>query len=392
MGVDVYTRQTPSISLDRFSHLLGMIYDAAVDTAKWVRCFEEVCGAFGANYVSLIVRPSATTEETGLILSGSDDRHLAQTHNPHLALSPFSALPLDKLFTIGDMLSEAEWRASTYYQTWCAPHGVFHVMAIDFAAADHAVYGFRVTRPESAPPFSNEDRALCERLVPHLQRALNLYQSTHQDRRITSLYSQAMVQLMVGVIVLDENGHVLECNPIAKAMLSTGDGLKISGRQVTASYANDNRKLQRMVSEALRAPSKVGMIEALAVSRPSGKASWGVVVRLLATDEWTEGKHRPTVAIFVRDPEGASHPPVRLAQQLFELTPAETALAIQLTNGLSLDEAAEALNIRRNTARAQLRSIFSKTGVRRQTELVRIFLNSVMLLGTRAVPEIEPDR
>jgi hypothetical protein len=44
-------------------------------------------------------------------------------------------------------------------------------------------------------------------------------------------------------------------------------------------------------------------------------------------------------------------------------------------------DAAEALNIRRNTARAHLRSIFSKTGVRRQTELVRIFLNSVVMLG-----------
>ena len=48
----------------------------------------------------------------------------------------------------------------------------------------------------------------------------------------------------------------------------------------------------------------------------------------------------------------------------------------------ALEEAAEALNIRRNTARAHLRSIFSKTGVRRQTELVRLFLNSVVLLGT----------
>jgi DNA-binding CsgD family transcriptional regulator len=76
-------------------------------------------------------------------------------------------------------------------------------------------------------------------------------------------------------------------------------------------------------------------------------------------------------------------PTLKLAQQLFQLTPAETSLAIQLANGLSLEEAAEALNIRRNTARAHLRSIFSKTGVRRQTELVRIFLNSVAWLGNK---------
>ena len=54
---------------------------------------------------------------------------------------------------------------------------------------------------------------------------------------------------------------------------------------------------------------------------------------------------------------------------------------MELANGLSLEEAAEVLNIRRNTARAHLRSIFSKTGVRRQTELVRIMLNSVVALG-----------
>ncbi|MNE33064.1 hypothetical protein D3C80_1267090 [compost metagenome] len=48
---------------------------------------------------------------------------------------------------------------------------------------------------------------------------------------------------------------------------------------------------------------------------------------------------------------------------------------------MSLEEASERLNIRRNTARAHLRSIFSKTGVRRQTELVRIMLNSVVALG-----------
>ena len=94
-----------------------------------------------------------------------------------------------------------------------------------------------------------------------------------------------------------------------------------------------------------------------------------------------EGKQRPSVAVFVRNAEGKVDPPVRLAQQLFQLTPAETALAIQMANGLSLEEAAELLGIRRNTARAHLRSIFSKTGVRRQTELVRLFLNSVAWLS-----------
>ena len=193
-----------------------------------------------------------------------------------------------------------------------------------------------------------------------------------------------MAQLMVGAIVLDDHGKVIECNAVASEILGLRDGLRLLGDQLEATYPNDNRKLQQLVRNALRRshPERVEPTTAMSVNRPSGQLSWGLVVQAVSPDEWTEGKHRPSVAIFVRDTEGKAHPPTRLAQELFQLTPAETALAIQLANGLSLEEAAEALNIRRNTARAHLRSIFSKTGVRRQTELVRLFLNSVAWLGT----------
>jgi DNA-binding CsgD family transcriptional regulator len=67
-------------------------------------------------------------------------------------------------------------------------------------------------------------------------------------------------------------------------------------------------------------------------------------------------------------------------RRLFDLTPAEGELALLLSSGQTLDEAAESLGIRKNTARAHLRSIFSKTGVSRQTELIHVLLNSIMNL------------
>jgi DNA-binding CsgD family transcriptional regulator len=53
------------------------------------------------------------------------------------------------------------------------------------------------------------------------------------------------------------------------------------------------------------------------------------------------------------------------------------SLAMLLTNGLTLDEAAAELSVSRNTARAHLRAVFAKTGVTRQSGLVRLILNSV---------------
>ncbi|MCY1345494.1 hypothetical protein D9M69_315560 [compost metagenome] len=85
--------------------------------------------------------------------------------------------------------------------------------------------------------------------------------------------------------------------------------------------------------------------------------------------------------VFIRDPERRSQASHDVVRQLFDFTPAETQLALQLANGLTLDEAADELGISKNTARAHLRAIFSKTGVTRQATLVRMLLSSVISLG-----------
>lgn len=375
------SRAAAAASLDAFSSLVGGIYDAAIDPARWSASLEALCREMRANYVSLIVRPGGS-DDLGLIVSAASERRELAVHNRYIGMSPFSGLQPDRLVTIADILTEADWRSSQYYRDWCQPHDVFHVMACDIATAG-GIYGLRLTRPEGDPAFDADDRTRCARLLPHLRRALDLHQALRHDQRVHSLYSQAMAHLMVGAIVLDEHRKVIECNPMAASIVKMADGLRLVGDELEATYRTDNTKLQRLIRDALAsAPgAKASLVEAMSVSRPSGKVGWGVVVQAISPDAWTEGKHRPSVAVFVRDTEGKADPPARLAQQLFQLTPAETALAIQLANGLSLEEAAEALNIRRNTARAHLRSIFSKTGVRRQTELVRIFLNSVALLG-----------
>ncbi|WP_333841777.1 helix-turn-helix transcriptional regulator [Limnohabitans sp.] len=369
-------------SQEFLSQILGTVYDAALDEAAWVHCLDTIRSGFSANYASLIVR-AETSEDVGLIVSAGDDQPNLDPGNPYIAMSPFAGMMPDHIVTLGDVISERNWRNSDYYLSYCKPQNVFHVMAADILTRNGGIYGLRITRPETAEGFSKVEIDFCQLLIPHIKRALNLHLSINEDRKVSSLYSQAMSQLMVGVVILGQDLQVIECNPAATALLEMKDGLRLVGQHLEADYPNDNRKLQSLLLEAMdkTVGSKASLNQAMSVSRSSGRLAWGLIVQSIASDQWTEGKQRPCVAIFLRDTEGRVDPPVRLAQQLFQLTPAETALAIQLANGLSLEEASEALNIRRNTARAHLRSIFSKTGVRRQTELVRIFLNSVAWLS-----------
>lgn len=367
-------------SVDEFSELIGSFYDAALDARQWMASLEKLRELFRANFVSLILRP-AMPDDIGLrVVAGGPP---ADWGNPHYTMSPMFQLEENRVMTVQDVMSEAEWRQTPYYQHWCAPFHVFHMLGVDIRTPDAALFRLRICRPEESEAFSAADRELCEQILPHLRRALFFHTRLEHSESLRALYAQAMGRLSVASIVLDENGHILQLNSEAEDLLKSGDGLKNVGGRLEACYASDNRELQRVIRNtfAVQPKAQLRIPDALSVTRPSGKVSLGVVVQPIPALEWSEGRGRPAAMVFVRDAEGRTRAVRGVAKQLFNLTHAETALAIELANGLSLDEASESLGVRRNTARAHLRSIFSKTGVRRQTDLVRIVLNSVAPLG-----------
>ncbi len=376
------------LDVEQFDSLLSSLYEASMDNAYWDDALEQLRALFSANYVTLILKmpDSQDEDDLGLMVSVGDMQdsgkvvYFPYRHN----LTPFVNQAPDKVFTEEDLMTPEEWHDSPYRIHWCACNDVYHVMAVDISTQDSGTLRFRLTRPESAEPFSEDDKALCQFLLPHIRRSLNVRNLLDRSQTLGSLYSKAISRLSIATVLIDENGQILEENVFAKEILESGDGLKIVGGRLEASYPSDNRELRRLIKDAFankRGEGEHTLPEAMSVTRPSGEVSLGVVVESIPSTAWAEGKGQPAAVVYIRDAVGKSQASNEVAKKLFGLTPAETALSVQLANGLSLEEAAEALNIRRNTARAHLRAIFSKTGVRRQTELVRIFLNSVAALG-----------
>ena len=371
------------VSVEKFSQLIGALYDASLDPQHWQRALGIMRELFAANYVTLILRPP-DVDGFGLMVVASAEA--VDYYNADYSASPFTGLPPDRVVTVDEVLGFAEWRRHPYYLNWCASYNVFHVMATDIRTADQAVYPFRITRPEEAEAFSPNDRQLCQQLSPHLRRALFFSTQLDRSESLRALFSQALSRLAVATIVLDRAGRILQMNVEAEQLLSLSDGLKVAGGRLEANYAADNRILLAAIRKAVSRidQNRPEINDVLSVSRPSGKVSLGIVVQRVPVLDWSGSDEQQAAIVFVRDAESKTQASSAMIQHLFNLTPAETALAIELANGSSLEEAAKILSIRRNTARAHLRAIFSKTGVRRQTELVRIVLNSVVALGQKS--------
>ncbi|VVP69608.1 hypothetical protein PS910_00609 [Pseudomonas fluorescens] len=380
------------LDLAGYDRLVGDIYDGALDPKPMARTLANLREAFHANYVTLILRVPDQPDMGVMIVAGDIEGEGEVIYMAYPQTNtPFANQPLDRVFTVDDIMTSTEWEHSAYFKMYCGPQGVYHVMGSDISTPDGGKLRFRITRPKSSPGFSSNERALCAMFLPHLRRALNIHNLLDRSESLSELYAQAISRLSVATLVLDESGSVLRINPVAQGILATGDGLKLVGGRLEATYPSDNRELQRLIRGAF-GQDTLKTAEAMSVTRPSGQVNLGLVVEPIPSMDWADEKGKPAALVYIRDAASKSLASEVVTKQLFNLTKAETALAMELANGLSLEDAAQLLSIRRNTARAHLRSIFSKTGVRRQTELVRILLNSVVALGKPQAPLKVPAR
>jgi len=369
------------LNLADYDRLVGDIYEGALNPKPLARTLENLRVAFQANYVTLILRVPDQPDMAVMIIAGDIEGEGEVIYMAYpQANRPFDNQPQDVVFTVDDIMTPSQWEQSSYFKMYCSQQNVYHVMGADISTHEGGLLRFRVTRAKAAPKFSVNDRALCSMFLPHLRRGLNIHNLLDRSESLSDLYAQAISRLSVATLVLDESGSVLRVNPVAQGILASGDGLKLVGGRLEATYPSDNRELQRLIRAAF-AQDTVKSADAMSVTRPSGQVNLGLVVEPIPSLDWADEKGKPAALVYIRDAASKSLASEVVTKQLFNLTKAETALAMELANGLSLEEAAETLNIRRNTARAHLRSIFSKTGVRRQTELVRILLNSVVALG-----------
>lgn len=376
----------PAVSLDDYDRLLGALYQGSLESPPWQSALQLLRDQLKSAHVTLMLRPPSP-ESTGVMINtGVVTQQGVDSYETHFfALDPFVRLSEGQVVTAEELIGK-QWLQSTVYQEYLKPLDVRHLLGADIYTKDGIECRLRITRGHDAAPFSEADKGLVKRLLPHLKRSIQIHAQLDFLECERALFAGAVNRLLLGMVSFDQNGAIIETNPEARRILGEKDGIWLAGNNLCLDNSQESRDLQRLLRQALSGASindeGPGMVEAMAVTRPSGRAKLGVLVKAVPMGQFSESKQRPAVVVFLRDPESnAAQPSQELVRRLFGLTRMEAQLALLLTEGLTLDEAAEKMNVRRNTARTHLRSIFCKTGVTRQTMLVRLLLNSVISLG-----------
>lgn len=359
-----------------FDALLRQLYAGITEPKPFNTFLNGLRTAVDADSSTLIIERQRRDRPGGIFSSLATPARLS-TYRQFFTRDPFCNLALGRAVTIAEHLGAAEVHRSPFMQAFMLPHGVFHVMGVDLLETSGARVRLRATRLLGCPDFDRREKCRLERLVPHVAQGVGLFLRLASAETERDLFSSAPSRLAVGAILVDRDCQILTATPKAEDILAQGDVLRRErGRLRLCDEAGEAGGFAATVANAAESGSDETPARALCVHRSNGE-TLGLVIRSAPASARLDAPLKGAAMIILADATSAIAPPPSTLVRMFGLTNAEAELASLLGQGLDLDDASATLGITKNTAKAHLRMVFSKTGVSRQSGLVRLMLRSV---------------
>lgn len=258
------------------------------------------------------------------------------------------------------------FRRSDFYNLWCVPQKFNHGLALNLASST-GWFGSLVINTSSEATTTQIEQLRA--IAPEMQQAVERWKWLAQLQLANRMTLDTLDMTGQGALFLDQLGRVLDCNRTAQAMLADGR-LHIRNGQMGSADKSSHLNLARLISRCLLHPDQDG-------GRTQIAGHDGPLTAQCApfpADLTYPSPQRPAVIVIITDPKHRLRQRMRELTRQYGLTRAEIELALAVTETGSRKAAAEMRGVSDATARAQLTSIFDKTGVRRQTELVRLLM------------------
>ena len=279
----------------------------------------------------------------------------------------------ERVYALAELLDDYNPAHAAFRRDVLTPSGMREMRIVKVVEPGGVAAWLSIAR--SGPDFSAADGAVLSALAEHVRRALRNYASVERERFRTDVASRAIRRLNFGWISLDAQCRIVEADPNAQRLLQhSGELRRRRDRLVLADPA-----LDRKLSETLR-----GFVTTSAKRPRAIRASRDPWIDLLLVPVETRAENAASTAVAVAYIQGDSRRSVDSHEELaelFGLLPSEARLALALSRGFSIAEAAAELGITVETARGYSKKIYAKLGARGQADLIRFILASILALA-----------
>ncbi|HLJ51840.1 MAG TPA: helix-turn-helix transcriptional regulator [Rhizomicrobium sp.] len=277
-----------------------------------------------------------------------------------------------------DLVAEKTLMQTEWYNDYLRPSEIHHAVGAEFAVEPGLIAAVAIHRPADAAPFEADDRAKLALVLPHLTQALRLMRRMEANERGLRGGFNALASLSVGIVVVGPGNRVRSLNEAAERLAQSASGMRIHNGRLELSDPRLDERLRAAVKAASLAPFGHSLSAGETIVVPAGEGqSFTLRVGPLPPDP--SAAVEPLAVIFVGVPAPAPRSWSEHIRAVYNLTPAESRLVFALLNGSRLAEYASDTGVSIHTAQSQIKSVFAKTGCRRQSDLMRKMLVDPML-------------
>lgn len=261
-----------------------------------------------------------------------------------------------------DVWSDAEMRRDAYFQEFLRPRGVFFHAKLRFRSEWDDRVALTLKRRIGLGRYEPSDVVALNSIVPQLYAAFAV------ARRVLDAEASGMVSLLQTrgdpVFELDSVGQVLRVHGPGTEEI----GIVARSRRLLMTDRAVQAQLDRAIAKAVRKPHQPGLVSA-ATSRAGRLFLRIIPVTGRARDVFTA---TAALVVITQGRRESAEPLQNLVRDALGLTEREGQIAMLLAGGLDLPMIAERLHIGLGTVRNHLKSLFGKTGTRRQGELIAL--------------------
>ena len=369
---------------DAFDRVLAAVHDATLDETRWPATsalIDEACGLTGNG---LMVAEGPTNDVralfVGLYARGQrrDDleREYLTTYHPLDERVPrFRQLPARRLVHITDLYTAEELKTSRTYNELLPRAGMQDSLNVQLPGLAGSHIGWGLNDPVDAEGWGSSRITMVERLLPHIQQFVRVRQVLAGAGALGASLADLLATTGLGIIQLDGRGRIAAANDRALALLRTGEGLVDKGGALGADVPADDAVLQGLLTRALPPFGGPGAGGSMTVRRAADPLPLVVHLLPLGRPEPAACTWPVAAVVAVVDPARRPRLDPALVAAGLGLTPMESRVAVLLTEGKSLREVAAETGRQQTTIRWHLRQIFTKRGIARQAELVRLVLS-----------------
>ncbi|MDE2690938.1 MAG: helix-turn-helix transcriptional regulator [Acidobacteriota bacterium] len=379
----------PATAASGLEEIVGCLQQAALDERRWSALsarIEDAVGGF-SNHLVVMARRGGSFEFlfSSCLVRGEPDPETERTYIEEYAFRDervrrFEAWPNGRLLHNREVYTPTEQRTSAVYRDFLPRFGSNNQMNVRL----NGLHGNHIVWVLSARPdrdWSSRQIGVVNHLLPHVHQFVNVRQTLAAANAQVESLAGLLDRTRLGVIHLDSRARVLEANEPARSLLRAGDRLIAkSDGQLGARWRSDDAKLGRLLAACC-----LDGVGASMTVRPTGESLDAGPVTLQAcpvSPDLTSFDTRGVAAQLLLT-EAGSGPVVdpRSLAEAYDLTAAESGVAVLLAEGRTVGEIAESTGRKESTVRWHVRNLHSKLGVHRQSDLVRLVLS--MAAGER---------